>query len=100
MPASISIRIGPTSRPIWSDICVKMMEKLPQNRYARSQDVAGALRAWLDGKPFTPGLSESGGLGVPLPPLPGVGPKLPQIGGGAPVRAVAAKRLPPIRWMI
>ena len=31
-----------------------------------------------------PGLGESGGLGTPLPPLPGMGGKLPQPGGGGP----------------
>ncbi len=83
MPASISIDRPDVPRDL-AEICVKMMQKLPQNRYARAGDVAGALRAWLDGKPFVvPGLSDGGGLGNPLPPLP-TGGKLPQAGGGGP----------------
>ena len=41
MPASISIDRPDVPRDL-AEICVKMIQKLPQNRYARAGDVAGA----------------------------------------------------------
>ncbi|HEX4145362.1 MAG TPA: protein kinase [Pirellulales bacterium] len=84
MPASISLDRPDVPRDI-VEICVKMMQKSPQARYARSRDVVAALRGWLDGRPLTPpGLSESGGLGSPLPSLPVTGLKMSPTGGGGP----------------
>jgi eukaryotic-like serine/threonine-protein kinase len=84
MPANISLDRPDVPRDL-VEICVKMIQKSPQSRYARSRDVAAALRGWLDGRPLAPpGLNDSGGIGTPLPAVPGTGTKQPQPVGGGP----------------
>ncbi len=75
MPASISIDRPDAPRDL-VEICTKMMQKSAQARFGHARDVAAALRAWLDGKPYSSlsfGDSGGGGIASPLPPLPGVG---------------------------
>ena len=85
MPASISIDRPDAPRDL-IEICTKMMQKSADARFAHARDVGTALKAWLDGKPFSSlsfNDSGPGGLGTPLPPLTTSG-KTSGAGGGGP----------------
>ncbi len=85
MPASISIDRPDAPRDL-IEICTKMMQKSADARFAHARDVGTALKAWLEGKPFSSlsfNDSGPGGLGTPLPPLNTSG-KASGSGGGGP----------------
>ncbi len=71
-----------------ADICVKMMQKRPEKRYANMHDVAEALEAWLvnHGYKFEPGGSEAALKAAALTAGVGVG------GRGGPSSAGGPKR--------